>query len=109
MSIPFDPDSVRKLAEILTETGLTEIEIEHEGARVRLARAPAQIVAAAAPAPVPAPAPAAAVPPAPAPIPAGVPVKEVRFGATFTTTSIEETTRLIESIGGSNVKFQVQK
>ncbi len=47
LSIPFDPDSVRKLAEILTETGLTEIEIEHEGARVRLVRAPAQVMAAA--------------------------------------------------------------
>jgi acetyl-CoA carboxylase biotin carboxyl carrier protein len=47
LSIPFDPESVRKLAEILTETGLTEIEIEHEGARVRLVRAPAQIIAAA--------------------------------------------------------------
>jgi hypothetical protein len=36
-------------------------------------------------------------------------VVAVRFGATFMTDSIEETTRLIESIGGSRVKFQVEK
>ncbi len=48
MSIPFDPESVRKLAEILTANGLTEIEIEHEGGKVRLVRAPAPVMAAAA-------------------------------------------------------------
>jgi hypothetical protein len=74
--------------------------------------APAPAPATAAPAPIPAPAPAsapAAAQPAPAPgAPAGVPVSAVRFGATFMTASIEETTRLIESIGGSNVKFQLK-
>ncbi|HVZ12854.1 MAG TPA: acetyl-CoA carboxylase biotin carboxyl carrier protein [Bauldia sp.] len=39
---------VRELAELLTETGLTEIEIEREGTRVRVARN--VTVAAAAPA-----------------------------------------------------------
>ena len=34
----FDKDLVRELAELLDETGLTEIEIEHEGKRVRVAR-----------------------------------------------------------------------
>jgi acetyl-CoA carboxylase biotin carboxyl carrier protein len=34
----FDKDLIRELAELLDETGLTEIEIEHEGKRVRGAR-----------------------------------------------------------------------
>lgn len=34
----FDKDLIRELAELLNETGLTEIEIEHEGRRVRVAR-----------------------------------------------------------------------
>jgi acetyl-CoA carboxylase biotin carboxyl carrier protein len=34
----FDKDLIRELAELLDETGLTEIEIEHEGKRVRVAR-----------------------------------------------------------------------
>ena len=34
----FDKDLIRELAELLDETGLTEIEIEHEGRRVRVAR-----------------------------------------------------------------------
>ena len=32
----FDKDSIRELAALLDETGLTEIEIEHEGKRVRV-------------------------------------------------------------------------
>ncbi|HLK23053.1 MAG TPA: acetyl-CoA carboxylase biotin carboxyl carrier protein [Caulobacteraceae bacterium] len=53
--------AVRALAEILTETGLTEIEVEQHGVRIRVARAPAQAQAVYAAAP---PAPAAAVQPA---------------------------------------------
>jgi len=34
----FDKDLIRELAKLLSETGLTEIEIEHEGKRVRVAR-----------------------------------------------------------------------
>ncbi len=34
----FDKDLIRELAELLEETGLTEIEIEHEGRRIRVAR-----------------------------------------------------------------------
>jgi len=48
-----DADAVRELASLLTETGLSEIEIEHNGARIRVARhaAPvAQAPAATAPA-----------------------------------------------------------
>jgi acetyl-CoA carboxylase biotin carboxyl carrier protein len=57
---------LRRLAELLREYDLTEIEVEREGVRVRLRRghAPVAVPAAAAP---PAPAPVAALPlPAPA-------------------------------------------
>lgn len=46
MSIPFDPDAVRQLANILVDTGLTEIEIEGKEGRIRVVRAPAQIMQA---------------------------------------------------------------
>ncbi len=49
---------VRELAEILNETGLSEIEVERDGQRVRVARAPAPAVVqtiASAPVPVPPP------------------------------------------------------
>ncbi|MBO1324681.1 acetyl-CoA carboxylase biotin carboxyl carrier protein [Acetobacter sp. TBRC 12305] len=64
-----DADAIRALAEILTQTGLTEIEVAEKDSRIRVARMPAP-VQAAAPAPaapaVAAPAPAAPVPAAPA-------------------------------------------
>ncbi|HEY2483071.1 MAG TPA: acetyl-CoA carboxylase biotin carboxyl carrier protein [Caulobacteraceae bacterium] len=46
---------VRELADILNETGLTEIEVERDGLRVRVARSlnPAPVQAFAAPAPAP--------------------------------------------------------
>lgn len=69
-----DPDLVRDLASILSDSGLTEIEVEHGELRLRLARtvtiaaAPATAVhVAAAPAAV---APVAAAAPAPAADPA---------------------------------------
>jgi acetyl-CoA carboxylase biotin carboxyl carrier protein len=53
---------VRELAEILNETGLSEIEVERDGQRVRVARALAPaVVQTIASAPVPAP----STPPAP--------------------------------------------
>ncbi|HWW24451.1 MAG TPA: acetyl-CoA carboxylase, biotin carboxyl carrier protein, partial [Caulobacter sp.] len=59
-----DARLVRKLADILKDTGLSEIEVEHAGLKIRVAReltvaaAPAQYVhATAAPAYAPAPAP----------------------------------------------------
>ena len=62
-----DSKLVRELAELLNETGLTEIEVEDNDRKIRVARggvvasaAPAQMVAA--PAPTPATAPAAAAP-----------------------------------------------
>ncbi|OAG78643.1 Biotin carboxyl carrier protein of acetyl-CoA carboxylase [Acetobacter malorum] len=63
-----DADAIRALAEILTDTGLTEIEVSEKDSRIRVARAPAtvQAVAPAAVAAAPAPAPVAA----PAPVPA---------------------------------------
>lgn len=75
---PIDARLVRKLADILTDTGLSEIEVEHEGLKIRVAKqltsapmayaAPAPVAAptaapAAAPAPAAADAPAAARPP----------------------------------------------
>ena len=70
----FDPKTVRALAEILSDTGLTEIEIETKEGKVRVARTPAPITQhvstamhapapmQAAPAPIAAAAPAAAAP-----------------------------------------------
>jgi acetyl-CoA carboxylase biotin carboxyl carrier protein len=73
-----DTALVRELAELLNETGLTEIEVEDDDRRIRVARggtmmaAPAQMYAAPAAAPM-ASAPSAAAAPAPveaAPAPA---------------------------------------
>jgi acetyl-CoA carboxylase biotin carboxyl carrier protein len=88
---PFDARLVRKLADILTDTGLTEIEVEQGGLKIRVARAAAAVVThsvAAAPAPeaaAPAPAPVAAMPaaaPGPA-TPAGEPVKSPMVGTVY--------------------------
>src|SRR4051794_14396152 len=67
---PIDARLVRKLADILTETGLSEIEVEHGGLKVRVAKTlTAAPIHYAAPAPVahaaPAAAPAASAPAAP--------------------------------------------
>ncbi|GBR51558.1 acetyl-CoA carboxylase biotin carboxyl carrier protein [Neokomagataea thailandica NBRC 106555] len=64
-----DKDAIRALAEILTDTGLTEIEIAEKESRIRVARSAAPVQAVAAPAPVaaaPVAAPAVAAPAAPA-------------------------------------------
>ncbi len=59
-----DAKLVRQLADILNDTGLSEIEVERSGLKVRVTRAVAGVATApvhyAAPAPVAAPAPAAA-------------------------------------------------
>ena len=53
--VPFDPAAIRQLAAILTETGLTEIEIAEKDSRIRVVRAlapapaPAALATAAAP------------------------------------------------------------
>ncbi len=56
----FDSELVREIAEIMSETGLSEVELKQGDRRLRLSRL------AGAPAPVAAAAPAAAAPPAPA-------------------------------------------
>jgi acetyl-CoA carboxylase biotin carboxyl carrier protein len=86
-----DPRLVRKLADILTDTGLTEIEVEQEGLRIRVAReliaSPAQVTYAAPPAYAAAPlaaaplaAPAVAESPA---IAAGEAVKSPMVGTVY--------------------------
>ncbi|MBI1683564.1 acetyl-CoA carboxylase biotin carboxyl carrier protein [Caulobacter hibisci] len=75
-----DARLVRKLADILKDTGLTEIEVEHGGLKIRVAReltaAPVATYVQAAPAAVAAPLAAPAAPaaeaPAAAPAPAAV-------------------------------------
>jgi acetyl-CoA carboxylase biotin carboxyl carrier protein len=51
--IPFDPDAIRMLAAVLTETGLTEIEIAEKDSRIRVVRGGVP-VAAVATMPIPA-------------------------------------------------------
>jgi acetyl-CoA carboxylase biotin carboxyl carrier protein len=72
---PIDARLVRKLADILTDTGLSEIEVEHGGLKIRVAKtltaAPVHYAAAAAPvamAAAPAPAAAASAPADSAPV-----------------------------------------
>jgi len=57
-----DQSLIRDLAELLKETGLTEIEIEREGMRVRVARQVTAGFFAGAPAAAPAPATAGGLP-----------------------------------------------
>ena len=89
-----DARLVRKLADILKDTGLSEIEVEHAGLKIRVAReltvaasattyvqapaAQAYVPAAAAPAPV-----AEAAAPAPAARPAGDIVKSPMVGTVY--------------------------
>ena len=74
--VTVDADAIRKLAEILRDTDLTEIEVAEKDARIRVARVipaapPAQYFAAPAmPAMAPMAAPAAMPAPAAAPAPA---------------------------------------
>jgi len=76
--VSIDTRLVRKLAAVLTDTGLSEIEVEHKGLKIRVART---FTAAAAPMMAPAPtliaAPAAPPAAAPAPPPAAKPAGEV--------------------------------
>ena len=83
---PIDPKLVRKLADILKETDLSEIEVEQGELKIRVARqltaAPAVSYVAAPQAAVPAPAAAAAPAPAPAAeataAPAGAPKDAIK-------------------------------
>ena len=60
---PFDPDLVRELANLIADTGLSEIEVEKGDLRIRVARTITAAVTVAAPAAL-APAPVVAPPPA---------------------------------------------
>ncbi|MDP2212470.1 MAG: acetyl-CoA carboxylase, biotin carboxyl carrier protein, partial [Phenylobacterium sp.] len=61
---PLDARLVRTLADILTETGLSEIEVERDGLKVRVARQVSVTATVAAPALGPVAAPVAAEAPA---------------------------------------------
>ncbi len=64
---PFDPELVRELAQMVAETGLTEIEVEKGDLRIRVAKTvTASVSAPAAQAAAPAPAAVVAPPPSPA-------------------------------------------
>jgi acetyl-CoA carboxylase biotin carboxyl carrier protein len=81
-----DARLVRKMADILTETGLSEIEVERGGLRIRVAKTltAAVQVAHAAPAYAPAQAaPAEAAPPAPAVPARGEMVKSPMVGTVY--------------------------
>ena len=62
--LSIDDKLVRKLADLLNETGLTEIEYEVEGRRIRIAKGGAAAMIAPVAAPMAAPAAAAAAAPA---------------------------------------------
>lgn len=65
-----DAALVRELAELLNETGLTEIEVEDDDRKIRVSRGGGVAPALAAPVSAPAPAPPAPAPAAQAPEPA---------------------------------------
>jgi acetyl-CoA carboxylase biotin carboxyl carrier protein len=60
--LPVDAEAIRVLADILRDTGLTEIEIAEGDTRIRVKRTPAPVQAAVAAAPPPAHLAAAAAP-----------------------------------------------
>ncbi|NEU12088.1 acetyl-CoA carboxylase biotin carboxyl carrier protein [Methylobacterium sp. BTF04] len=78
---PFDPELVRELAKLITETDLTEIEVEKGDLRIRVVRRiePVQMQIAA-PAPMPAVMVAPALVPAPVAGPGGA-VERAKAGA----------------------------
>ena len=84
-----DTRLVRKLADILTETGLSEIEVEHGGLKVRVVKTlTAATVQYAAPAPMPVAtspvaAPAAGAVAEAAPVSNGDPVKSPMVGTVY--------------------------
>ena len=89
---PIDARLVRRLADILTETGLSEIEVEHSGLKIRVAKtltaAPAQMMyapspAAAAPAAAPVAAAAASAEPAAPSRASGDMVKSPMVGSVY--------------------------
>lgn len=87
-TMKIDSALVRELAEMLAETGLTEIEVEDGDRKIRVSRGGTAVVHAAAPvAAAPAPVAAAAAPTeaAPAAAPAGNAVKSPMVGTAYLT------------------------
>jgi len=87
---PIDARLVRKLADILTDTGLSEIEVEHGTLKIRVAKtltaAPVTYAAAQAPmaaAPVAAPAAAPVAAEAPAAVRRGEEIKSPMVGTVY--------------------------
>ena len=87
---PIDARLVRKLADILTDTGLSEIEVEHGTLKIRVAKtltaAPVTYAAAPAPmaaAPVAAPAAASVAADAPAAVRRGEEIKSPMVGTVY--------------------------
>lgn len=82
---PLDEEALRRLAAILEDTGLTEIEVEAGDHRMRVAKTPAAVQAVPAPAATPAAAPAAATPVAApcAPAETGFPVNSPMVGTAY--------------------------
>ena len=80
-----DSHSIRELAELLNDTGLTEIEYETDMHRIRVAKSlTSGAVAPVAPAPVATPVPASAPTVEPvAPSPAGDPIKSPLVGTAY--------------------------
>ncbi len=88
-----DVKLVRQLAELLNDTGLTEIEVEENVRKIRVARTVQAVAVSAAPVAAPAPVAAAAAPatPAPAAVPADHPgaVKSPMVGTAYLAPSPE--------------------
>jgi len=78
-----DSDFVRKLAKLLEETGLSEIEYAEGDKKIRCAVATGQVVQAIASAPAPTAAPVAASVPATAAVPAGTAVPAPMVGTAY--------------------------
>ncbi len=72
-SMQVDVKLVRQLAELLNDTGLTEIEVEEDDRKIRVARTVQAAAYAPVAAPAPAPAPVAAAAPVAAPVAAPAP------------------------------------
>ncbi|MER2266495.1 acetyl-CoA carboxylase biotin carboxyl carrier protein [Methylobacterium oxalidis] len=75
-----DPELVRELANLVTETGLTEIEVEKGDLRIRVVRR-LEAVSLQVAAPAPAPMAAVSAPAAAAPVAGPAPVEKGKAGA----------------------------
>ena len=92
-----DARLVRKLADILTDTGLSEIEVESDGLKIRVAKT---LTAAPAPAPVyaAAPAPAVAAPAAAPEAPAAAAAPAARKGDVVNSPMVGEAMKTMNPI-----------